>query len=230
MSEAFLCDGELGERLASGGPGDPGDLAARAIGALLERLPRAEWDELDDVVLALPGDGGADARCEGAIRSVLPPGTVAMAVRRGQGSGLDAVAVAARAIKAGEAELVLAAVVPTRRGAAACALVLASERAAARNALTPLARVVTTAVAAATPGSGGTGTALAVERLLERAGIWPQDVAVYAIDEARAARGEVGADLVLHAARTLERGGGRYAVSATSLGEDRGIAMLLERA
>lgn len=227
MSEAFLCDGERTEAARSANV-EAAELAALALRALVERLRTVAWPEVDDVVVGLPEvPEGRDPAA--ALRAVLPAGSAAVSVRRGTGSGLDVVAVAARAIKAGEADLVLAAIVPPGQPGVACALVLASERGALRHGLRPLARIVGTAVApagAARPGH----TSGAVERLLARVGIWPQDVAVYQVDDGVGAADAGGAHLVLGAARELVRRGGRYAVSATVLGEGQGIATLLERA
>jgi acetyl-CoA acetyltransferase len=244
MSEAFLCDGERVEAPRPG-PGLPpmeaAELAARAVRTLVERHPGVEWAALDDLVVVVRGGGAEDVARSAALRAVLPRRAGAVAVQRGDGSGLDAVSIGARAIKAGEAELVVAAIVSAGAGAAgleragqapatACALLLASDRAAPRHGLTPLVRVVATTVAGSEPGSPRSATAGAVERLLERAGIWTQDVAVFEIDDVPGARDGDGAHLVLGAARELARRRGRYAVSATAVGPNQAIATLLERA
>jgi acetyl-CoA acetyltransferase len=232
MSEALLCDGEQAESRFTG-PGvsapEAGELAARAVRGLLERHPQVGWAALDDLVLGLPGPDGEGERARAVVAGArLPANVTVIAVRRGSGCGLDAVSVAARAIKAGEAELVVTAVageVPD--GAVASALLFTSEAGAQRHGLTPLVRVVATTLAGA-PGRAPGGCAAAVERVLERAGIWPQDVAVFEVGDGAEGRSDA-ARAVLGAARRLVRCRGRYAVSAAGIGADQGIAVLLER-
>jgi len=223
VSEAFLCDGERVE--AAPGTTAAAGAVALALRALVARLGTLALAELDDVVMGLTD--AVDGEVVAALGTVLPAGSAAVTVRRGTGSGLDVVAVAARAIKSGEADLVLAVIVPPGLPPVACALVLASERGSLRHGLRPLARVVGTTIA---PAVGRGATTGAVERLLARVGIWPQDVTVYHLDEGLGTPGAGHAHLLLGAARELVRRGGRYAVSATALGEGQAIATLLERA
>ena len=114
MTEAWICDavrtpiGRYGGALASV---RPDDLAALPIKTLLERHPRVDWSRLDDVVLGCANQAGEDNRNVARMAALLAglPATVpGLTVNRLCGSGLDAVALAARAIRAGEAELVLA--------------------------------------------------------------------------------------------------------------------------
>ena len=89
----------------------PDDLAAHAVGALTRRLPSVDWAAVDDVVLGCANQAGEDNRNVARMAALLAglpvevPGTT---VNRLCGSGLDAVAIAARAVRAGEADLVIA--------------------------------------------------------------------------------------------------------------------------
>jgi acetyl-CoA C-acetyltransferase len=114
MPEAFLCDavrtpiGRYGGAL-SGVRAD--DLAAAPIAALMARHPGVDWAQLDDVILGCANQAGEDNRNVARMAVLLAglPVTVpATTVNRLCGSGLDAVGMAARAIKAGEAGLMIA--------------------------------------------------------------------------------------------------------------------------
>jgi 3-oxoadipyl-CoA thiolase len=89
----------------------PDDLAAHAVGALTRRLPSVDWAAVDDVVLGCANQAGEDNRNVARMAALLAglpvevPGTT---VNRLCGSGLDAVAIAARQVRAGEADLVIA--------------------------------------------------------------------------------------------------------------------------
>jgi acetyl-CoA C-acetyltransferase len=89
----------------------PDDLAAHTVAALTRRLPSVDWAGVDDVVLGCANQAGEDNRNVARMAALLAglpvevPGTT---VNRLCGSGLDAVAIAARAIRAGEADLVIA--------------------------------------------------------------------------------------------------------------------------
>jgi acetyl-CoA C-acetyltransferase len=89
----------------------PDDLAAHAIGALTHRLPSVDWAAVDDVVFGCANQAGEDNRNVARMAALLAglpvevPGTT---VNRLCGSGLDAVAIAARQVRAGEADLVVA--------------------------------------------------------------------------------------------------------------------------
>src|SRR6185312_10350140 len=114
MNEAFICDavrtpfGRYGGALA-GVRTD--DLGAVPLRALMERNARVDWAAVDDVVYGCANQAGEDNRNVGRMALLLAglpqevPGTT---VNRLCGSSMDAVAIAARAIKAGEASLVLA--------------------------------------------------------------------------------------------------------------------------
>src|SRR6187401_3633411 len=113
MQDAFLCDavrtaiGRYGGAL-SGVRAD--DLGAVPLKALVERNPRVDWAAVDDVVYGCANQAGEDNRNVGRMALLLAglpqevPGTT---VNRLCGSSMDAVAIAARAVKAGEASLVL---------------------------------------------------------------------------------------------------------------------------
>jgi 3-oxoadipyl-CoA thiolase len=89
----------------------PDDLAAHAIRSLLERLPGVHGHEIDEVVLGCANQAGEDNRNVARMASLLagvPDAVPGTTVNRLCGSGLDAVLIAARQIRAGEAHLVIA--------------------------------------------------------------------------------------------------------------------------
>ena len=114
MNEAFICDavrtpfGRYGGTLA---PLRTDDLAAIPIRALIERNPKVDWQAVDDVVFGCANQAGEDNRNVARMALLLaglPKEVPGATVNRLCGSSLDAVGVAARAIKCGEADLVLA--------------------------------------------------------------------------------------------------------------------------
>jgi 3-oxoadipyl-CoA thiolase len=114
VNRVFLCDavrtpiGRYGGSLASL---RADDLAAVPIRALMERNPRADWSRLDDVILGCANQAGEDNRNVARMALLLaglPESVSGVAVNRLCGSGLDAVAIAARAIAAGEIEFAIA--------------------------------------------------------------------------------------------------------------------------
>ena len=114
LNHAYLCDGirtpigRYGGALASV---RPDDLAAHAVRALVERNPAIDWHAIDDVFIGCANQAGEDNRNVGRMAVLLaglPEQTPAATVNRLCGSGLDAVALAARAIRAGDADLCLA--------------------------------------------------------------------------------------------------------------------------
>jgi acetyl-CoA acyltransferase len=114
MSEAFICDavrtpfGRYGGSL-SGLRTD--DLAAVPLRALVERNPGVDWDRVDDVVYGCANQAGEDNRNIARMALLLaglPQEVAGTTVNRLCGSSLDAVTMAARAIKSGEMSLVLA--------------------------------------------------------------------------------------------------------------------------
>ena len=373
------------------------DLAAMTIRALVERHPSVDWNSLDDVVVGCANQAGEDNRNVARMAVLLAglpqevPGTT---VNRLCGSSLDAIAIGARAIRCGEAALVLAGGVegmsrapfvmgkaespfsrsarledttmgarfvnpalqskygadtmpetaenvaaacgisresqdafayrsqqraaaagkcgwlaeeiapvqiPAKKGESvlfaadehprpdttmeglsklkpivrsdgtvtagnasgvndgAAMLVLASERAANSNGLTPLARVVASAVAGVAPRVMGMGPVPATRRVLQRAGLSLTDLGVVELNEAFAAQavavlrelgvpedaphvnpnggaiaighplGASGARLVTTAVHQLRRTGARYALCTMCIGVGQGIATILER-
>jgi 3-oxoadipyl-CoA thiolase len=114
MKEAYICDfvrtpiGRYAGALASV---RADDLAAHPIRVLKNRHPQVDWSALDDVVYGCANQAGEDNRNVGRMSLLLAglpqeiPGTT---VNRLCGSSLDAIAIAARAIKSGETSLMIA--------------------------------------------------------------------------------------------------------------------------
>jgi 3-oxoadipyl-CoA thiolase len=87
------------------------DLAAVPIAALMARTPSADWGAVDEVVLGCANQAGEDNRNVArmaALLAGLPPEVPGVTVNRLCASGLEAVGQAARAIRCGEADLVIA--------------------------------------------------------------------------------------------------------------------------
>lgn len=114
MSEVFICDtvrtpiGRYGGALASV---RADDLAALPLKALMARHPALDWAAVEDVVLGCANQAGEDNRNVArmaALLAELPLAVGGSTVNRLCGSGMDAVAFAARTIKAGEGELLIA--------------------------------------------------------------------------------------------------------------------------
>ena len=399
MTEAFICDyirtpiGRYGGALSSV---RADDLAALPIRALTERNAGIDWTALDDIILGCANQAGEDnrnlARMAGLLAG-LPQDSGGVTLNRLCGSGLDAVAMAARTIRSGEAELIIAGgsesmsrapfVLPKAQSAfdrnaeiydttigwrfvnpklrdqygddtmpstaenvaeefaisradqdgfahrsqekaaaaqangrlaaeivaveiagrkgettavdrdehprltgldklaalkpivrrdgsvtagnasgvndGAAALLIASAEAARRHGLTPIARVVGTAVAGVPPRIMGIGPAPATRKLLDRLGLTLEQIDVIELNEAFAAQGLAvlrqlglpdddarvnpnggaialghplgmsGARLAGTAALELRRGGGRYALATMCIGVGQGIAMVVER-
>jgi acetyl-CoA acyltransferase len=114
MPDAFLCDairtpvGRYGGGLASV---RTDDLAAIPMRALRERNPNLDVSAIDDVVYGCANQAGEDNRNLARMALLLaglPPEITGTTVNRLCGSGMDAIGIAARAIKAGEQHLVIA--------------------------------------------------------------------------------------------------------------------------
>lgn len=114
MNHAYICDairtpfGRYGGALASLRADDLGAIPLRA---LMARHPLLDWEAIDDVFYGCANQAGEDNRNVArmsALLAGLPVGVAGMTLNRLCGSGLDAVGSAARAIRAGEAELMLA--------------------------------------------------------------------------------------------------------------------------
>ena len=400
MNDAFICAalrtpfGRYGGGLA-GVRAD--DLAALPIKALMERHPSVEWDAVDEVILGCANQAGEDNRNVARMALLLaglPKEVPGVTLNRLCGSGLDAVATAARSIRCGDADLIIAGGVesmsrapyvmgkadapysramriedttmgwrfvnpalkklhgteamsetaenlasehaiaradqdafalrsqqraaaaqaagrlaeeivpvqiPQKKAAAlaisadeflrpettleglakltpitradgtitagnasgvndgACALIVASEAAAKRHGLTPLARIVGAATAGVAPRIMGIGPVPAVRKVLAKTGLALGDIGLIELNEAFAAQalavlralglpddaesvnpnggaialghplGASGARLATTAAYQLRRTGGRYALCTMCIGVGQGIAAVLER-
>lgn len=142
----------------------------------------------------------------------------------------------------------------------AAAVILATKEAAEANGLTPIAKIVGSAVIGVTPEIMGIGPAPASIKLLKRLGLSIDDIDIIEFNEAFAAQalasarklglkddderlnpqggaialghplGMSGTRIVLSAAKQLERSGKRYALCAMCIGVGQGIAMVIERA
>lgn len=114
MKDAFICDairtpfGRYGGGLAKV---RADDLGAIPIKALMERNPDVDWGQVDDVIYGNANQAGEDNRNVARMSSLLAglpttvPGTT---LNRLCGSGIDAIGMAARSIKSGETELMIA--------------------------------------------------------------------------------------------------------------------------
>ncbi len=114
MNQVFICDavrtpiGRYGGALSSV---RPDDLAAIPLKALVERNPGIDWLALDDVLMGCANQAGEDNRDVARMALLLAgfneciPGAT---INRLCGSGMDAIGTAARAIRSGEAELIIA--------------------------------------------------------------------------------------------------------------------------
>jgi 3-oxoadipyl-CoA thiolase len=113
-SEAYLVAGvrtPIGRYAGALAAVRPDDLAAHVLRELTARLPTVDWGAVDDVVLGCANQAGEDNRNVARMALLLAglPETVSgSTVNRLCGSGADAVAIAARAVRAGEADLVIA--------------------------------------------------------------------------------------------------------------------------
>ena len=114
MADAYICDGirtpigRFGGALASV---RPDDLAAIPLRELMKRNPDLKAEAIDDLIMGCANQAGEDNRNVARMASLLAgmgdsvPGTT---VNRLCGSGMDAISMAARAIKGGEADLMIA--------------------------------------------------------------------------------------------------------------------------
>ncbi|TIO08088.1 3-oxoadipyl-CoA thiolase [Mesorhizobium sp.] len=113
MAEAYICDyirtpiGRFGGALA---PVRADDLGAIPLRALVERNPGIDWANIDDIVYGCANQAGEDNRNVARMALLLaglPKEISGSTVNRLCGSGMDAVVIAARAVKTGEAELMI---------------------------------------------------------------------------------------------------------------------------
>ncbi|CAN7168513.1 3-oxoadipyl-CoA thiolase [Rhizobium sp. LjRoot30] len=114
MTEAYICDyirtpiGRFGGSLSSV---RTDDLGALPLKALMERNGRVDWEAVDDVIYGCANQAGEDNRNVARMAVLLaglPQSVPGTTINRLCGSGMDAIIAAARAIKAGEAELMIA--------------------------------------------------------------------------------------------------------------------------
>jgi 3-oxoadipyl-CoA thiolase len=114
MREAFICDavrtpvGRYGGALSTV---RADDLAAEPLKALMARNPGVDWSAVDDLIYGCANQAGEDNRNVGRMAVLLagmPIGVPGTTVNRLCGSGMDAVGMAARAIKAGDCDFVIA--------------------------------------------------------------------------------------------------------------------------
>ncbi|SHE95713.1 3-oxoadipyl-CoA thiolase [Kaistia soli DSM 19436] len=114
MTDVFICDyirtpiGRFGGALAAV---RADDLGAVPLRALMARNPGVDWEAVDDVIFGCANQAGEDNRNVARMSSLLaglPVGVSGTTINRLCGSGMDAVINSARAIKAGEAELMIA--------------------------------------------------------------------------------------------------------------------------
>ena len=114
MPEAFICDavrtpfGRYGGSLSTV---RPDDLGAVPIRALVERNPGVDWSAVDDVVYGCANQAGEDNRNVARMALLLaglPQEVPGSTINRLCGSSMDAIGIAARAIKSGEASLMIA--------------------------------------------------------------------------------------------------------------------------
>ena len=114
MSDAFICDAvrtPIGRYAGALSSIRADDLAAIPIKALIERNPDVDWGQLDDVILGCANQAGEDNRNlarMAALLAGLPDSSGGVTLNRLCGSGLDAVAMAARSIRSGEDGLIIA--------------------------------------------------------------------------------------------------------------------------
>ncbi|WP_372742529.1 3-oxoadipyl-CoA thiolase [Neptunomonas sp.] len=114
MKDAFICDAvrtPFGRYAGGLATVRPDDLGAVPIKALMDRNPNVDWTTVEDIIYGNANQAGEDnrnvARMSGLLAGlpVAVPGTT---VNRLCGSGIDAIGMAARAIKSGETELMIA--------------------------------------------------------------------------------------------------------------------------
>jgi acetyl-CoA C-acetyltransferase len=114
MTEAFLCDAirtPIGRYAGALSSVRADDLGAVPLKALMERNTEVDWNAVDDVIYGCANQAGEDNRNVARMSLLLaglPQGVPGSTVNRLCGSGMDAVGIAARAIKSGEAALMLA--------------------------------------------------------------------------------------------------------------------------
>lgn len=114
MKQAYICDfartpiGRYGGALKDV---RVDDLAAHPLRVLRERNTKVDWDALDDIIMGCANQAGEDNRDVARMSALLagyPTSAPGTTINRLCGSGLDAIAMAARAIRTGDADLIIA--------------------------------------------------------------------------------------------------------------------------
>ncbi len=114
MKDAFICDAirtPIGRYAGTLASVRADDLGAIPMKALMERNPEVDWDQVDDVIYGCANQAGEDNRNVARMSSLLaglPTSVPGTTVNRLCGSGMDAVGLAARSIKSGDTELMIA--------------------------------------------------------------------------------------------------------------------------
>jgi len=245
---AFICDairtpfGRHGGTLSSV---RTDDLGAIPLKALMARNPGVDWQAVTDVIFGCANQAGEDNRNVAHMASLLaglPLEVPGATINRLCGSGLDAVGTAARAIRAGEAGLMIAGGVESMSRAP-----FVSPK--AESAFSRANAVYDTTI----------GPAPATRKVLDLTGLKIEQMDVIELNEAFAAQGLAvlrllglqdddprvnpnggaialghplgasGARLATTAVNQLVRSGGRYALCTMCIGVGQGIALVLER-
>jgi 3-oxoadipyl-CoA thiolase len=114
MPTAYICEGvrtPIGRYAGALAQIRPDDLAAHTLIALREKFGKSDWEAVDDVIFGCTNQAGEDNRNVARMASLLagiPHSVPGVTVNRLCASGMEAVAVAARAIASGEASLIIA--------------------------------------------------------------------------------------------------------------------------
>ena len=114
MTEAYVVDGvrtPFGRHAGALASIRTDDLAALPLRAMVARHPQFDWSQLDDVILGCTNQAGEDNRNVARVAALLadlPVQVPGITVNRLCASGLEAIAIAARSIKVGEANAILA--------------------------------------------------------------------------------------------------------------------------
>jgi len=114
MKDAFICDAirtPIGRYAGTLASVRADDLGAIPMKALMERNPEVDWSQVDDVIYGCANQAGEDNRNVARMSSLLaglPTSVPGTTVNRLCGSGMDAVGLAARSIKSGDTELMIA--------------------------------------------------------------------------------------------------------------------------
>ncbi|MEO1143913.1 MAG: beta-ketoacyl synthase N-terminal-like domain-containing protein, partial [Pseudomonadota bacterium] len=114
MTEAYICEGlrtPIGRYGGTMSSMRPDDMLAHAMRATVGSAPGLDTDKIDDVIMGCANQAGEDNRNVARMATLLAglPDTIGgVTLNRLCGSGLDAVGMAARAIKSGESDVVIA--------------------------------------------------------------------------------------------------------------------------